>query len=43
MLNNSTSSYGAGNRITTITRIIGIDVYKATIKALLENPVLVLR
>ena len=37
------SSKDAGNRITTITRIIGIDDYKATIKALLGNPVLVLR
>ena len=37
------SSKDAGNRITTITRIIGIDDYKATIKVLLSNPVLVLR
>ena len=37
------SSKDAGNRITTITRIIDIDDYKATIKTLLSNPVLVLR
>ncbi|MBQ6018066.1 MAG: ORF6N domain-containing protein [Clostridiales bacterium] len=37
------SSKDAGNRITTITRIMDIDDYKATIKALLGNPALVLR
>ena len=37
------SSKDAGKRITTITRIIYVDDYKATIKALLGNPVLVLR
>ena len=36
------SSKDAGNRITTITRIMRIDEYKATVKALLNNPVLVL-
>lgn len=37
------SSKDAGNRITTITRIKDIDDYKATIKAMLGNPPLVLR
>ena len=37
------SSKDAGKRITTITRVIGIDDYKATIKTLLGNPTLVLR
>ena len=36
------SSKDAGNRITTITRIMHIDEYKATVKAMLNNPVLVL-
>lgn len=37
------SSKAAGKRITTITRIIDIDEYKATIKSLKSNPVLVLK
>ena len=37
------SSKDAGNRITTITRIINIDDYKATIKAMLGNSILVLK
>ena len=37
------SSKDAGNRITTITRIMDIDDYKATIRAMLNNPALVLR
>ena len=37
------SSKDAGKRITTITRIINIDDYKATINAMLGNPVHVLR
>ena len=37
------SSKDAGKRITTITRIIDIDEYKATIKSLKSNPVLVLK
>ncbi len=37
------SSKDAGNRITTITRIIDIDDYKTTIKTMLGNPTLVLR
>ena len=37
------SSKDAGKRITTITRIVDIDDYKATIKALLGNPALILR
>ncbi|MBO4680753.1 MAG: hypothetical protein J5623_02490 [Clostridiales bacterium] len=37
------SSKDAGKRITTITRIMDIDDYKATIKAMLGNPALVLR
>ena len=37
------SSKDAGKRITTITRIIDIDEYKATIKTLKSNPVLVLK
>ncbi|MBO4531970.1 MAG: ORF6N domain-containing protein [Paludibacteraceae bacterium] len=37
------SSKDAGKRITTITRVMGIDDYKATIKTLLGNPTLVLR
>ena len=37
------SSKDAGKRITTITRIIDIDDYKATINAMLGNPVHVLR
>lgn len=37
------SSKDAGKRITTITRIIDIDDYKTTIKAMMGNPALVLR
>ena len=37
------SSKDAGHRITTITRIMGIDDYKQTITAMLANPVLVLK
>ena len=37
------SSKDAGKRITTITRIIDIDDYKATIKALLGNAALILK
>ena len=37
------SSKDAGKRITTITRISDIDEYKPTIKAMLGNPVLLLR
>ena len=37
------SSKDAGKRITTITRVMGINDYKATIKTLLGNPTLVLR
>ena len=37
------SSKDAGKRITTITRIMDIDDYKATIKTMLGNPALVLR
>ena len=37
------SSKDAGKRITTITRIIDIDDYKATIKALLGNTALILK
>lgn len=37
------SSKDAGNRITTITRIIDIDDYKTTIKTMSGNPTLVLR
>ncbi len=37
------SSKDAGNRITTITRIIDIDDYKAMIKAMFGNPLLVLK
>lgn len=37
------SSKDAGKRITTITRIIDIGEYKATIKSLKSNPVLVLK
>ena len=37
------SSKDAGKRITTITRIIYVDDYKATIKALLGNPALILK
>ncbi|MBO4459652.1 MAG: ORF6N domain-containing protein [Clostridiales bacterium] len=37
------SSKDAGKRITTITRIIDIDDYKATIKTMMGNPVLILR
>ncbi len=37
------SSKDAGNRITTITRIMDIDDYKATIRAMLTNPALTLR
>ena len=36
------SSKDAGNRITTITRIMHIDEYKAMVKAMLNNPVLML-
>ena len=34
------SSKDAGKRITTITELSDIDEYKATIKAMLKNPVL---
>lgn len=37
------SSKDAGKRITTITRIMDIDDYKATIHALMGNPALLLR
>ncbi len=37
------SSKDAGNRITTITRIMDINDYKTTIKTLLRNPALTLR
>ena len=37
------SSKDAGKRITTITRIMNIDDYKATIKMMLGNPALTLR
>jgi len=37
------SSKDAGKRITTITRIINIDGYKATIQSMLTNPILTLR
>jgi hypothetical protein len=37
------SSKDAGNRITTIARIIDIDDYKAMIKAMFGNPLLVLK
>ena len=37
------SSKDAGKRITTITRIINIDGYKATIQSMLSNPILTLR
>lgn len=37
------SSKDAGKRITTITRILDIDDYKATIKTMLGNPALALR
>ena len=37
------SSKDAGHRITTITRIMGIDEYKSTIKNIMNNPVLVLK
>lgn len=37
------SSKDAGKRITTITRIMGIDDYKVTIKTMLGNPPLILR
>ncbi|MBR1797605.1 MAG: ORF6N domain-containing protein [Clostridiales bacterium] len=36
------SSKDAGKRITTITRIVDIEDYKATIKSMLGNPALVL-
>jgi hypothetical protein len=37
------SSKDAGKRITTITRIMDINDYKATFKTLLGNPALVLK
>nr|MBQ4456105.1 hypothetical protein [Clostridia bacterium] len=37
------SSKDAGKRITTITRIIEMSTYKATISQLLSNPALVLK
>ena len=37
------SSKDAGKRITTITRIIDIDDYRATVRALLTGPVLTLK
>ncbi len=37
------SSKDAGHRITTITRIMGIDDYKQTIANMLTNPALVLK
>ena len=37
------SSKDAGTRITTITRIMDIDDYKATIRSMLTNPMLTLR
>lgn len=37
------SSKDAGTRITTITRIMDIDDYKATIRSMLTNPMLILR
>ena len=38
-----TSSKDAGNKITTIAEIKGIDVYKNIIKSLLSNPILLLK
>ena len=37
------SSKDAGKRITTITRIMNTDDYKATIRSMLTNPILTLR
>lgn len=37
------SSKDAGHRITTITRIMGIDEYRNTITAMMNNPALVLK
>ena len=37
------SSKDAGTRITTITRIMDIDDYKATIRSMLTNPMPTLR
>ena len=37
------SSKDAGHRITTITRIMGIDNYKQTIATMLTNPALILK
>lgn len=37
------SSKDAGNKITTITEIKGVDIYKNTIKTLMSNPVLILK
>ena len=37
------SSKDAGKRITTITRIMDIDDYKATIRSMFTNPILTLR
>ena len=37
------SSKDAGNKITTITEIKGIDIYKDTVKTLKSNPALILK
>lgn len=37
------SSKDAGNKITTITEIKGVDIYKNTIRTLMSNPVLILK
>ena len=37
------SSKDAGKRIMTITRLMGIDDYKRTVKELLANPPLILK
>ena len=37
------SSKDAGKRITTISRIMEVDVYKSSIQQLLANPVLILK
>ncbi len=37
------SSKDAGHRITTITRIMGVDEYKNTIMSMLNNPILALK
>jgi len=37
------SSKDAGKRITTISRIMEVDVYKSSIQQLLANPALILK